>query len=297
MGMTFNEGIHKEDTSSIMPDWHIKEIDGERWNVYTKNYVYLGTFTTKSDAYNYITSNFLHKRGVIHVHKINGAVIEELKFPVRKLPIRFCSEHESDYNLEQEPTTKNDPIDYRRAFKIACDLLNGCVLYGIDADRIFEIMMAKDGVVSSDSYESYILNHLQELDKGQYASERTTKNDCADQNGCISCSLDDGDDCCRKLYEESMQEPATKNDLVADIEDAVERLNALKQLIGYDKDSEIVKATQKSHDMAIKALEHEPKIRYCKDCKWWKDSDGKYRRGCEAESQCPINCREVFEGM
>ena len=34
----------------------------------------------------------------------------------------------------------------------------------------------------------------------------------------------------------------------------------------------------------------------CKDCKWWKDSDGEYRRGCGAESQCPINRREVFEG-
>lgn len=67
-------------------------------------------------------------------------------------------------------------IDYRRAFKIACELLNGSVLYGIDADKIYEIMAAKEGVVSSDSYESYILNNLQELDRGQYASEPTTKN-------------------------------------------------------------------------------------------------------------------------
>ena len=35
---------------------------------------------------------------------------------------------------------------------------------------------------------------------------------------------------------------------------------------------------------------------YCKDCKWWKDSDGIYRRGVGAESQCPINRKEVFEG-
>ena len=41
----------------------------------------------------------------------------------------------------------------------------------------------------------------------------TTKNDCSEQNGCISCSLDDGDDCCRKLYEESMQDLTTKNDI------------------------------------------------------------------------------------
>ena len=39
-----------------------------------------------------------------------------------------------------------------------------------------------------------------------------TTDDCAEQNGCITCSLDDGDDCCRKLFEESMQEPTTKND-------------------------------------------------------------------------------------
>ena len=44
-------------------------------------------------------------------------------------------------------------------------------------------------------------------------------------------------------------------------------------------------------EMAIKALAEK-----CKDCKWWKDSDGIYRRGCRAESKCPINRREVLEG-
>ena len=46
--------------------------------------------------------------------------------------------------------------------------------------------------------------------------ESTTKNDCAEQNGCITCSLDDGDDCCRKLFEESMREPTVKNDSAVD---------------------------------------------------------------------------------
>lgn len=43
----------------------------------------------------------------------------------------------------------------------------------------------------------------------------------------------------------------------------------------------------------LEALEQEPK---CKDCKWWKDSDGEYRRGCGAESQCPINTHTVYCG-
>lgn len=34
----------------------------------------------------------------------------------------------------------------------------------------------------------------------------------------------------------------------------------------------------------------------CKNCKHWKDSDGLYRRGIGAESKCPINIKEVFEG-
>lgn len=34
----------------------------------------------------------------------------------------------------------------------------------------------------------------------------------------------------------------------------------------------------------------------CKDCKNWKDSDGVYRRGIGAESKCPINIKEVYEG-
>lgn len=35
---------------------------------------------------------------------------------------------------------------------------------------------------------------------------------------------------------------------------------------------------------------------HCKDCKWWKDSDGIFRRGIGAESKCPINRIEVYEG-
>lgn len=40
----------------------------------------------------------------------------------------------------------------------------------------------------------------------------------------------------------------------------------------------------------------QPKVGHCKDCKRWKDSDGVYRRGIDAESQCPMNRKEVYEG-
>ena len=31
-----------------------------------------------------------------------------------------------------------------------------------------------------------------------------------------------------------------------------------------------------------------PKTGHCKDCRWWKDNDGVYRRGVGAESKCPM---------
>ena len=39
------------------------------------------------------------------------------------------------------------------------------------------------------------------------------------------------------------------------------------------------------------------KPKKCKDCKWWKDSDGVYRRGIRAESKCPINNVSVNHGL
>ena len=39
-----------------------------------------------------------------------------------------------------------------------------------------------------------------------------------------------------------------------------------------------------------------PEIIFCNECKHWKDSDGVYRRGISAESKCPVNSRQVYEG-
>lgn len=47
---------------------------------------------------------------------------------------------------------------------------------------------------------------------------------------------------------------------------------------------------------ALPSVNPQPKTGHCKDCKWWKDSDGVYRRGVRADSQCPINRKEVYEG-
>ena len=52
---------------------------------------------------------------------------------------------------------------YKKAFEIACELLNGSILYGYDTDRIFEEIMEKDGIVGPWSYEEFILANLDRL--------------------------------------------------------------------------------------------------------------------------------------
>lgn len=48
---------------------------------------------------------------------------------------------------------------YKRAFEIACDLLNDNILRGIDVDLI-KLIRQEYGVVSSDEYQKFILANL-----------------------------------------------------------------------------------------------------------------------------------------
>lgn len=50
--------------------------------------------------------------------------------------------------------------DLKKAFEIACDLLSGSYIYGIDADNIFGLIMREYGIVSVQEYQCFILNHL-----------------------------------------------------------------------------------------------------------------------------------------
>ncbi|MBP5593980.1 MAG: hypothetical protein J6Y02_01265 [Pseudobutyrivibrio sp.] len=75
-------------------------------------------------------------------------------------------------------------------------------------------------------------------------------------------------------------------------EEAIEYLKRADTTVGQ----KIKTKTAEALEMAIKALEQEPRTGQCKDCKWWKDSDGVYRRGVRAESQCPINTVSVAGG-
>ena len=82
------------------------------------------------------------------------------------------------------------------------------------------------------------------------------------------------------------QEPTTKNDLGVDCISRFEVTEILNSEYDIDKMLDRV-------DELPSVTPQEPR---CKDCKWWKDSDGEYRRGCGAESKCPINTKTVYLG-
>lgn len=78
-------------------------------------------------------------------------------------------------------------------------------------------------------------------------------------------------------------------------EDAISRQAIKEQMLYYGFCAPDMTVTKFVEDLPS-VNPQEPKIGRCKDCKWWKDSDSMYRRGSHAESQCPINRKEVFEG-
>ena len=73
-------------------------------------------------------------------------------------------------------------------------------------------------------------------------------------------------------------------------DDAISRAEAIWIASGYCHFANIPKELEK-----LPSVQPERKTGHCKGCKWWKDSNGFYRRGGR-ENKCPINRKEVYEG-
>lgn len=77
-------------------------------------------------------------------------------------------------------------------------------------------------------------------------------------------------------------------------DDAISRQVVKEQMIKYGFHAPDMTVTEFVKDLP--PVRPQEQTGHCKDCKWWKDSDGAFRRGVRAESQCPINREEVYEG-
>ena len=64
---------------------------------------------------------------------------------------------------------------YKRALKIACELMNDGIIYGVDKDILFEKIMEKDGVVCAYDYEDFILKNLDRFSDNDNVRKRAIK--------------------------------------------------------------------------------------------------------------------------
>ncbi len=124
------------------------------------------------------------------------------------------------------------------------------------------------------------------------AMKKLFNQDCKDY-GCEIPECFDADRAIKELKDLPPVQPK-----LSESEDCISRQAVLKLQYRID-DS----ATLSTRDVVnvediedLSSVTPKPKIGHCKDCKWWRDSDGVYRRGINAESQCPINGSQVFEG-
>lgn len=64
---------------------------------------------------------------------------------------------------------------YKRALFVACDLLNGSYIYGVDTDKIFKYCMEKDGFVTVSSYHDFILKNINRFSDNDKKREKAIK--------------------------------------------------------------------------------------------------------------------------
>ena len=57
---------------------------------------------------------------------------------------------------------------YKESFEVACALLNGGVLYGIDSNELFRIIMEKEGSCMDLNFQRYIYKYLDRFSDYDY---------------------------------------------------------------------------------------------------------------------------------
>lgn len=84
----------------------------------------------------------------------------------------FCSMWKENNEKPKKNKTSFTKKDYEEALKIACELLNGATLYGVDKEKLFEVMMENEEFVSRNTWQKYILNNLDRFSDNSSDKER-----------------------------------------------------------------------------------------------------------------------------
>lgn len=164
----------------------------------------------------------------------------------------------------------------------------------------FEIKGLSHCKIHEDAYGDSRCNDYHKINQKPNKSEIPTGSITKNCESCRHYGLHH--EICNYCYKCSLwkeKEPTTKNDLGVD---AITRQAVIDELKRYFHDEYYQRTSIQDcrdcfiEDVLIHLPSMTPQKPRCKECKWWKDSDGKYRRGLGAESRCPINSHAVYCG-
>lgn len=106
---------------------------------------------------------------ITHCLEVADGQTAQGKCPECAMEHRQLADWLTDYKRLKE--RESEESKYKRAFKVACELLNDDYLYGYDRDRIFAEVMQAEGVFSSEDYERFIFEHLDRLSGAEGSGE------------------------------------------------------------------------------------------------------------------------------
>lgn len=147
---------------------------------------------------------------------------------------------------------------------------------------ISELSIPRDDYKGIMEYINEVPNEALE----QKLCEDVVKKDCGN---CAYYDNGANDEACNGCFED--EEHLNFKPKAQPCEDCISREEAINCVTSNEFRYKIVEDIK-----TLPSVTPKEKIGYCKDCKWWKDNDGVYRRGIGAESKCPINCKKVYEG-
>ncbi len=75
-------------------------------------------------------------------------------------PVLLSSGNCTDKTAKAQAKAISSLSEKNKALTIVCDLMLGAIIYGIDSDKLFKIVMEKDGFVCADNMAEWIEENI-----------------------------------------------------------------------------------------------------------------------------------------
>ena len=87
-------------------------------------------------------------------------------------PVLLSSGTCTDKTAEAQSRAISSLSEKNKALVIACDLMLGAFIYGIDSDKLFQIVMDKDGFVCADNMAEWIEENIDRFSDNEEVKDK-----------------------------------------------------------------------------------------------------------------------------